>query len=254
MIKRFIKVVDGLYRGSAPTTKDVIKLKKDYGINKIVSLDERAGNRIKRITKLMNITHIILPINANLVEMSAESLLDLFSYNLNDLLIQGGPTFVHSIEGKDRTGMVIAMFKCKYLGVPYEEAIEEAKKLGFGIGLDPIIIKLFSRAIKLYCSKKDESDINDLDIVDNSRPSEDSRGSVLDEADMKSFAPFLDSTRQYPFNQVDNPRMDQYPTRNNLKEVAQKLEKKYTIPIVGLYESEPLGGVGPVEMGAYKQI
>jgi protein tyrosine/serine phosphatase len=42
------------------------------------------------------------------------------------LLIDDGPTFVHCVEGKDRTGMLIAMFKCKYMGYSYKQALKDA--------------------------------------------------------------------------------------------------------------------------------
>jgi len=46
MIKRFRVVIpDVLYRGSAPTAQDVLELHDKLKIKKIVSLDERSGER-----------------------------------------------------------------------------------------------------------------------------------------------------------------------------------------------------------------
>ncbi len=49
MIHRFRPVIPGvLYRGSAPTPKDVLELKEKLGIKKIVSLDQESGEKISR--------------------------------------------------------------------------------------------------------------------------------------------------------------------------------------------------------------
>jgi hypothetical protein len=98
VIRRFIKITNNLYRGSAPTVQDVKDLHNKFGIRKIVSLDAMAGHKINRICKLLGIEHIIIPIDM----VHLEPIAKLLSYNLYDLLIEGGPTFVHCIEGKDR--------------------------------------------------------------------------------------------------------------------------------------------------------
>ena len=256
MIKRFIKINDNLYRGGAPTVHDVIGLNKHFGINKIVSLDEMAGKRINRITKLLGMKHIIIPLNVR----DLSSLVQLLNFDLYDLLMKDGPTFIHCIEGKDRTGLVVAMFKCKFMHVPCNEAIEEAKKLGFGIGVPHNTIKYYEKAIKKYCGCKDEhsfvDDQNNADIVDNSRPDSDWRGSVLDAADLSSFAPYLDFNRQYPYNPVYNYKSDQSPTRNNfdLKNENNDVGKQHDVPLVGLYDNDAgVHGIGPVEPGVFSE-
>jgi protein-tyrosine phosphatase len=250
MIKRFIKVNDKLYRGGAPSVSDVVNLHKHFGIKKIVSLDGLVGNKIDRITKLLGINHIIIPLDANKIEPLAQ----LTSYNLYDLLMKGGPTYVHCLEGKDRTGMVIAMFKCKFMNVSCQDAIQEAKSIGFGFGLHPQIKHFYEKIIRLYCEcDKNVADDNNADIVDHTRESNsDWRGSVLDEADMKSFAPFFDTSRQYPYNSTYDYKYDQYPTRDNfdLEKVKEDKGRGTDVPLVGLYDNDSgMKGIGPVDMG-----
>lgn len=199
MINRFQQVDDGLFRGSAPNVQDVIDLHKYLDVNKIVSLDQEAGNRIDRICKLLNVNHVIIPVNANQIE----PLMKLLSFDLTQLLMDGGPTFIHCRQGKDRTGMVIAMYKCKYLGVPCDKAIKEAKSLGFGHGLKPSITKSYEKMIRMCCSQKhnhESKDINELDIVNNTRPEASFDEKTIEEATMPSWGPQLDFTRMYPFN------------------------------------------------------
>jgi Tyrosine phosphatase family len=247
MLKRLMNVCDGLYRGSAPSSEDVVNLHEYFGINKIVSLDEKAAHKISRITKALGIDHIIIPING----MDLDPIIALLSCNLKELLLDNGPTYLHCLEGKDRTGMVVAMFQCRYLGLPVQQAINEAKEIGFGAGLHPAITNFYTRIIKDYC-KNIKEDQNNADIVDNSRPNADWRGSVLDAADMSSFAPYLSVDRQYPYDQTYQSRYDQFPTRNNvdLGEPGYDVGLQDQAPMVGIFEfNQGISGVGPVEPG-----
>lgn len=246
MIHRFREVTDQLYRGSAPTTQDVVILKKNFGINKIVSLDELSGKRIERICKLLNIKHVMLPID--MVDLRG-SLIKFLKHDLKELFLEGGPTFVHCAAGKDRTGLAVALVKCKYLGDDNENALEEAKSLGFGIDVDPKAINLFQKLI-LGC--KPSKDINKADIVSNEREYiGDNRDSFLDEGHQGSFAPYLSETRQYPMDQVYNNINDQSPTRENYdqyKSIKEHNQEDNVVPQVGVFNNDAGGrGFGPTE-------
>lgn len=190
MIKRFMEVDNGLYRGSAPSISDVSKLKDSFEINKIVSLDRDTGLRIDRVCKMLGIQHIIIPIFGTDLGPIAE----LMSDNLKTLLIDGGPTFVHCLEGKDRTGMVVAMYRCQYMGWSCEDAIAEAKSLGFGVGLNPKVTNFYKKIICRTCSDQHDhanikhiDDSNEADITDNMRNDQ-----VDHDVNMPSLAPYLD--------------------------------------------------------------
>lgn len=240
MIKRFRKVVDGLFRGGAPSIEDVKNLNKHFVIKKIVSLDGVAGEKIDRICKLLNIEHIIIPINFTDLMPIAQ----LLNYNLKDLLLKDSPTYVHCLKGKDRTGFVVAMYKCQFLGWSYEKALEEAKLLGFGIGVDPKIIKFYEKLIKL--SDKN-GDVNSADIAEQSREYHGEQESI----DRSSFVPFMDPSRSYPLTEPYNSSYNQYPTRENYNDKLD-FEGVQTdqMPLVGLYDSnDGIKGVGPVDNG-----
>jgi hypothetical protein len=247
MIQRFRKVTNGLYRGSAPTPQDVVMLKNNLGINKIVSLDERAGLRIERTAKLLDIKQVILPIYFHDVK---KSLLNILSHNLKELFLEGGPTFIHCEAGKDRTGLAVALVQCKYLGKNPEDAIEEAKSLGFGLGIDHKSIALFE---KLIIGCKPAKDENNADIVSNEREYiGDNRDSFLDEGHQGSFAPYLSVTKQNPMDAVYNFVMDQSPTRENYQSYKSIKEhnpqEEDTVPQVGVYDNDAGGrGFGPAE-------
>lgn len=243
MIPLLKQVTKDLYRGGAPSPNDVLWLKNKFGINKIISLDEKTGQRIIRPCKMLGIQHIMLPLNG-----TRQSLIKLLHHNLKDLLVKGGPTFFHCLHGKDRTGFLSALFECKYLHEDSEAALKRAKDLGFGVGVSPEIIGLYEKLIR---GCKPSQDVNNADIVSNERSyKEDNKDSYLDETSQTSFAPYLDKNKQYPTDVVYNHINDQYPTRENYDEEPIKGHNQETdvVPVVGLFNNDAGGrGVGPTE-------
>lgn len=252
MIKRLLKVTDGLYRGGAPSPQDVAWLKEKLGIKKIISLDKETGEKIDRTCKMLGIDHV-----KEYIDGSRKSLYDLLGHDLNHLLLDGGPTFFHCHEGKDRTGLVAALFKCKYMGVKPVDAIAEAKSLGFGVGVNPDVVHLYERLIS---NCKPEKDDNNADIVNNEREYiGDNRDSYLDEATRHSWAPFLDHTRQNPMDALYVSINDQSPTRQNYHQTWEKPkednedginshEDNDSVPQVGIFNNDAgQRGFGPTE-------
>lgn len=240
MIQRLRRITTGLYRGSAPSPKEVAWLKEYLGIRKIVSLDAEAGERISRACKLLGIKQEKVYINPY------KPLGKLLKLDLMRLLIDGGPTYLHCLHGKDRTGLITAIFKCRYMGVSPEHALEEAKSLGFGLGLDSKVVKLYEKMIKNCKSLKDS---NDADIVSNEREYiGDNRDSFLDEGHQGSFSPYLSVTKQNPQDAVYNFIMDQEPTRQNYHPgiKVHNSEEDDVVPQVGVYNNDAgVQGFGP---------
>jgi len=246
MLLRFREITDGLYRSSAPSVKDVIKMHKMLGIKKIVSLDYITGHHIDKICKMLGIKHIMLPLDG-----TRQSLLNLMHQNFKKIFLEGGPTLIHCQAGKDRTGFVSAFIKCKYLGASYEDAMKEAYSLGFGAGVDPIVINTFKKLIQKACLN-DKSDINDLNIVDNEREYRgDVRDSYLDEGRQMSFAPYLSQIRQFPYDPVYNPLDDFNPTRENFNDkpiIPHSDSGTGNAVMVGVYDNAAgIEGSGPTE-------
>lgn len=241
MIIRFQPVAPGIFRGGAPTGKDVVSLKEDFGINRIISLDQESGDRISRVCQILGIEQIMLPLDG-----TRSSLIRLLQHNLKKLLNDNKPTFFHCFHGKDRTGFLAALYEIKYLGKNPKKALEKAKKLGFGVGvprefMDPLE--------KLILACKPATDINHSDIVSNQRASKiDKFEYSIDGSEPKSFAPILDTVRQYPYDNQYFSINDQSPTRENYNQVIKEHESKGDpIPLVGIYNNEAgIMGAGPV--------
>lgn len=236
-----MRVTKDLYRGSAPSPADVVSLKNNFGINKIVSLDRRSGQRISNVTKKLGIEHIIIPIEA-----TRSSLINLFQYDFKQLFLEDGPTFVHCYYGKDRTGLVIAIIKCKYFNESPDEAIAEAKLLGFGIGVPPKVTRLYEKIIR---SCKPEKSFNKDDIVSQEREYiDDNKGSVLEGGSQGSFAPYLDQTKSLPNDFLYPSDLDQSPTRQNYNSIKERGKERNVVPLVGLFNNNSGGkGMGFVE-------
>jgi len=245
MIYRFRQVTPSLFRGSAPDPIDILELKKRFGIKKIVSLDATTGHRISKTAKKLGINQIIIPI-----DWRRATLMNLFRFNLKKLLLEGGPTYVHCAAGKDRTGLVVALVQCKYLGKDPETAIKEAEKIGLGQGIDPNVKHLYEKLIR---SCKPAQDINNADIVSQEREYiADNRDSYLDEGRQCSFSPYLSQTKQYPADSVYNYINEQSPTRENYSQykypIVNEKDDDNVVPLVGLYNTDVGShGAGPVE-------
>ena len=160
----FHKVNKNLYRGGSLTPRDVVHLKEKYGIEKIVSLDAQVGKKIDRACKLLNIKHIILSIDMG----KKSSLIKFLHWNIKDLL-SGEKVFIGCRYGKDRTGLAIALYRCKHDHWSCGKALKEAKQYGFGVGVDPKIINLYKKVIKEACGCKNEDLSFAYDIVSNER-------------------------------------------------------------------------------------
>lgn len=240
MIQRFLKVNDNIYRGSAPSVDDVVWMKENLGINKIISLDEISGKNIDKICKMLGIKHIIIPLNHK-----ASSFFNLFKYNIKDLLEKDGPTFVHCLHGKDRTSVLVAIYKTRYLGVPYKTVLREAEKIGMGLGCTAQYFNLLKKIIKASSKQKDINDANysEINIVDNVRDE-----LVEMEAHKPlSLAPYADPTK----HPVYNSNYDQSGIRGDVDPgaIKENINVNISAPQVGLFNNDSgIRGVGPVEI------
>lgn len=221
-IERFANVIDDLYRGSAPSKSDLNKLKSIYKIERIVSLDEEVAYNIHEHCINLGLEHIILPINHDY-----NTLLNVFYYNLDDLLLDK-PTFVHCLHGKDRTGLIIALLQCKYLGMSKKDALKQALSLDFCSGLPEKISRLYVNLIKNCKPIKNKSD----SIVDKSKDNNFQTSEIINmygESGGTSIAPYSPRTYSEYTYKYDQPNV---LSNNNLES-----NKSSKIPLVGLSDN-----------------
>jgi hypothetical protein len=207
MIKRFRKIDNNIYRGSAPSISDVIFLHKHFGIKTIISLDLIAGKKINRICKLLHVKHIMLPIEIGI----RKSLINFLRHKPVKLMVENEPIFIHCEEGKDRTGFATMLYRVKHDGWTFEQALKESRALGYGIGVPHKIINLYNKIIQ-YAAKNSEDNNFAYDIVSNERD----RPVAYDNSSYSpSWSPYSDyRISEWPFYNIMSANYpEQYSTR-----------------------------------------
>jgi len=142
-----------LYRGGAPEPWEVKILKDVYGIEQIISLDKRSGQKIHDACKKNGINHIVIGIEDGtdnsshiIKELGAKKIIgDLCSY-------------VHCYHGKDRTGLFVAKFRIEN-GWSFEDAMKEAESFGFGAGIKPETVKNYTNLISDNDYKAEDNEL-----------------------------------------------------------------------------------------------
>lgn len=163
MPDRFAKVVDGLYRGGVPTSREVQLLNKAYGIKNIVSLDQECGESIDPVCNELGINHIIWGLDGG-----DDPKVAALKKRIVPFLLHGGPTYIHCKHGKDRTGMAIAMFRVLN-GWPLKKALQEAAEFGMGTNLPKTFGKTYYEAVQSFAKEFSEDLANTEDIVSLTR-------------------------------------------------------------------------------------
>jgi hypothetical protein len=251
MMNKFAKVRKNLYRGAAPSTPDLISLKKNFGVQKVISLDASVGESIAPICKKLGMDHVIIDIDPSTIS----SLKNLLKYNIYDLIDPKVCTFVHCLKGKDRTGLLIALVRCLSEQQDCKSAIKEAKKFGFGTGIDFNIEKFYIKLICKACND-DHTDSNHVyDIVMDSRDSmSEYRDSTMDPYAL-SWAPYADaSVRTFPYASVNLTEHDEHgATREEygLKGIKEEVPEPKHVPLVGVYDqnTQITNVIGPSLVG-----
>jgi protein tyrosine/serine phosphatase len=144
-VDNFFKVTDGIYRGARPTTDQAIMdLQTQVGIRNIINLQGGDYNTIfrpiikylepgelpaaiaheKEVSLKLGIGFLHTELSAvNPIDVDEDSALNVALEFMHDKANQ--PVFVHCEHGKDRTGLLIALYKVKYENVDVEVAHTE---------------------------------------------------------------------------------------------------------------------------------
>jgi tyrosine-protein phosphatase SIW14 len=125
-IDRFHQVSGGLYRGAQPTEVSDYEMLRNLGVKTIVNLREEGANEIA-VAKKFGLQLKLFPMNA-------------FTYpdddQVNKILTvlsdpENQPVFIHCEFGKDRTGLIVALYRFFQEKWSAKQAYNEMVKLGF---------------------------------------------------------------------------------------------------------------------------
>jgi protein tyrosine phosphatase (PTP) superfamily phosphohydrolase (DUF442 family) len=144
-VGNFFKVTDGVYRGARPLNDDALKeLSEKIGIKSIVNL--QGGDLLskfypiipwlepgekplviqheKTISAQLGMGYFHAPLNSlDEVTNDEDQVINETLSFMHDK--QNQPVFIHCEHGKDRTGLLVALYKIKYEHADIEEAHDE---------------------------------------------------------------------------------------------------------------------------------
>ncbi|MGK5089101.1 tyrosine-protein phosphatase [Bdellovibrionota bacterium FG-2] len=135
-IVRFQEAAPGIYRGGQPETAADYDMLQSLGVRTIINLrsDETVAVE-SEVAKLREIEFISAPMKGftapkdETVELALTTLMDPGFY----------PVFIHCKQGKDRTGLVVGLYRVYHDGWKPRAAYKEMRKIGFNhwlLGLD----------------------------------------------------------------------------------------------------------------------
>lgn len=138
-ISRFFQVNSELYRGGQPQTVQDLECLKTVGIKTVISLIIEDPKRIAWERELVSVLGMefysfpmtgILPPSDHQVSRIFKTLLDSNQF----------PIYIHCMQGKDRTGLIIGLYRVWVDGWAPQAAWEEMRSIGF----DPKFVGLTS--------------------------------------------------------------------------------------------------------------
>ena len=153
-IKNFRKVNEALYRGSRPAARD-IHLLHELGIRTVVDFNRFSHPDEKKACDECGMRYIHVPWSAywhNAIRFTyyyriAEKFLELMS----DRSLY--PIYVHCFHGRDRTGMLVAVYRMAVENWSVMRAVEEMKEFKFNRYLHWDLVRFLARYRKILDKK-----------------------------------------------------------------------------------------------------
>lgn len=140
-IYRFSQVDETLYRGGRPEPEQMAEL-KDVGISTIIDLSterfRREGYTEADAAAALGINHIKIPVVSG--ENPSEDDINKFFEIIQGVKEKQGKAYVHCLEGKDRTGLFVELYKIKYGLSDAEKSINTLIKNRYNFSENPLAI------------------------------------------------------------------------------------------------------------------
>lgn len=127
-IERFYEVSPGIYRGARPEWEGM-KYLSAMGFKSVVNLDDDryAIMKEQHFAQLLGLEEYSQPLSSFWFpdDEQVDDILDFISDPSNQ------PVFVHCLHGRDRTGMIIGLYRVLYEGWKPQDAYKEMLNFGF---------------------------------------------------------------------------------------------------------------------------
>lgn len=242
--KNFRRVTGQIYAGGAPSLEFLSFLRNTLKVRTILSLDANVAGQIGPTVKSLGMEHLVVPVNPG--DSTMNDHIKYLVRNVGDILNNRQPIYVHCLQGQDRTGFVIALYRVKRENMNCNAALNEARRFGYGLGISQQVQQLWKNILCVSQTGADVSSVVDSDIVQEMR----------DTFQMGNVAPAFNPQQSYA-PQVDDPRVRRRSLRTMmLQDIADADDDDDDddIPLVGEYNGGPLRGVGPVENSGILQL
>lgn len=129
-IVRFLKVSDKLYRGSQPESDEDYAKLKENGIKTIINLRwDKSVEKSKQSAESLGFNFINVPMRGD-GKPTVEDVQKVLNAINNK---STGEVYIHCTFGKDRTGLIAALYRVNEQGWAPEEARKEWIKMGFSV-------------------------------------------------------------------------------------------------------------------------
>ena len=137
-IKNWAKVNPMIFRGGRPSEALDVKKLKAMGIQTIIDLENNAKviEREGRFAKSLGMDFISVPMywDQRPSDSDVNGLLSAMSQ-----VRRSGPIFIHCFHGRDRTGVIVALYRVFVESWDAESAYREMLKLGFNVKFKPLL-------------------------------------------------------------------------------------------------------------------
>ncbi len=128
-IPRFLEISTGLYRSGRPNKDALEWLKEEHKIKTIINLenDDYRVERERGWAEELGLNFYSVPMSASQYpsDRTVNEALDL----MNNVDLH--PLLIHCKHGRDRTGMIVGLYRVESEGMSAEDAYEEMLDLGF---------------------------------------------------------------------------------------------------------------------------
>ena len=223
---KFRRISDQIYAGAAPTSEQIKEMQHRFGLTAVLSLDNQAGMKIAPTLASLKIKHFFYPINPE--ESIIGSNLKFLAKNLNQIL-SNQPIYIHCLAGKDRTGLIQAIFRIKKQNWQVDKALSEVKQYGYGTGVSVKTQNLWNN---LLLGLKSNVNLLDDNLIEDEK---DLVNIVRDFQDLSLPPAFINQKSWAPL--ASQP---EYNSSINLEQAE--------IPLVGIYSNiGPDKGAGPID-------
>jgi tyrosine-protein phosphatase SIW14 len=128
-LKRFVHVAPGIFRADQPDTQEDYQTLKDLGVKTIINLRNESSWQKKeaKIASAMGFEYRRYPMNA--WQYPSDKYVNAILDDLTNPNLQ--PVFVHCQHGKDRTGLIVGLYRVRFEKWKPSDAYAEMRSLGF---------------------------------------------------------------------------------------------------------------------------